>query len=163
MQWEKELELQAQQTRKRRTIRNLVAGGIIGVVGLGVVINHISDVTKENGVPQIANSATFTYDFGVNSATAVVPTPKSMNGMHFMTLFFSCAPDGTFKMENTSLGYKKEIGEEGFSSMRLSNIVTENPCNEGLTVEDTQALGEIIKWNGFATYNIPVQVAQEND
>jgi len=130
------------------TSTKIVAGGLAASVILGCV----SAATKE-APHRTADAAAFQYFYSNDGGiTAKIPTPDASNGNETMYVNFICGPDGSLEVDNTSTHLEGIFDKDVITKLISLDVIDRNPCDNGLTLDDTHTLGLAAVKNGFATY-----------
>ena len=141
--------------RKRRRYARTVAA-----VGISAMLVYIGAQAATSATPaersQVANPDSFSFSYDGDGVRALVPTPDASDrSSRSMSLYFSCDNDGRLTVENTSNGYIKAFDKKTINEMIASGVAKTNPCDNGLSLDNTTDLGRIAAINGFATYSVP--------
>jgi hypothetical protein len=164
--WERELheagivDLFPPREPKKRELKKytskLAAASIISV-GIIVMAQALDATADAASKPRIADPATYSYSYGQDAGTVIIPTPDEKDGKSSMMVQFSCGSDGSLTMASTSRELPTTFTVDDIEEMKIAGVTSENPCRDGLSQEDSKNLGSIVVKTGFAAYNIPPQ------
>lgn len=140
--------------RRKRYLPTLAAAGISAVLVFIGTQAATSATPAERS--QVADPDTFGFSYDGSRVRALVPTPDASDrSVRSMDVYFSCDKTGRLTVENTSNGYIKAFDQKTVGEMVASGVAKTNPCDDGLSLDDTTDLGRIAAINGFATYSVP--------
>jgi len=158
----REANIPSLTTLERRKFRRRLAG--VGICSLGIIITNQLFNSPANAETKsvVAKPDTFSYSYDGSRMHALVPTPNASDrSSRTMDVYFSCDEAGRLTVENTSNGYIKAFDKKTVGEMIISGVAKNNPCDDGLSLDDETDLGRIAAINGFATYSVPTDAAEQ--